>query len=446
MCISESTKPDRRVKGKAPRRGLSVLLFLVFFPVAILAIAAILYFLSLFFLQRSQTTKADLLGSSLADELLSEKILLDLPVSSFDDRQQVATVAGELLARSNGSLPEAQQLYLAKIEAPDLADWTFTEEPKKGGVHLQIGYLPHALVENPGSQFTKVAPYNTLVVEVSQSFASANPLWLMMNQLVAGGDYQVQSRIYAFLDKRVLAFGPRADTPTPLIPLALSEEGWEMRRHVDTNSNGRKELELYFPIGSIQPAVAAEVSGLSSGAVGIPHFDGAWIALDEGSFSATQAKQQWERGILPTDLAGASGSARDKMIGPAKDGQPWRLPNGDRPHARQVFSLAEATKLREPLASGSDQVLHREVIFPLYRSVENMGDGTSGRVNIEGFVGGKVVSREFVFRTFVDATGTTHSQQYFLLRVEPAFVSHPTAVTNKNVPENRYLYNVRLLR
>jgi hypothetical protein len=359
----------------------------------------------LVFASRRTEHTTDTLALSAVSELLDDGRLQDQPLNQSDDITDAETVITApsvgLLAMNNAVLPS--QL---RVNDP--------------GTELSI--VP-AHVENAGQPASganyNTAPagsdrYNTLRVEVFHG--GANAVQLLMRGFGAPNTAKISGSSTATVDSRVVGYRPKAASFAPVAPFALSRTAWENTRSMsgtDSNGNGRKEYDFVLRYLSDPPG---------SGSMAVVNVDSAVV----GSLPPQAILQsQIENGLEPADV-----NPTTKELGPFAPGAPDSL------HAEDALSNSETAALVSSLQTVAASS-HPLRVFPLYNTA------TFPNLDMTGFIAADILG------AMVDSRGT---ETRILVRLEPAFVIHETAVTsyhdaNSNVvPENDYCHKIRITR
>lgn len=390
---------------KLRRRGVGTLLFMVFLAIFIMLLVLVVNYTYLAYSQLRTAEVTDTLARIAVTELLDEELLNNQPTDQAGDVDASEAIVAEYLDKMNDAAAANQQLRYT----------IGSNDPANTDIFVTAGRVDDLTVPvtdsgaNPTFDATPPAAdlLNTLRIEANRSKTGANPLYLFVRAAFTPQAADIGTTSFATLDSRLLGFRPTTVTPTPIVPIAISQNAWE------TGPRG--------PKGGIPGRLdfTGELKSAGTGNLVLLNFD------QNDSVDVPEMTDQIEEGVLPDeiDVAGSD------YLGPIAPGI-----------ASQLFNAEANTSAANgmALAQAFDNIAGERRIFPLYSTIN------SGKAEIVGFIGATVLDAAW--------NGGAGDLQLFL---EPEFVVHFTAVTDRHfqsgmttfdVPENVYVHKLRLSR
>ncbi|MBN2577857.1 MAG: hypothetical protein JXB10_02615 [Pirellulales bacterium] len=383
--------PRRRSRRRGAVAFLS--LFLVFLFVIVTAVVVNWNFLTL--VNRDMQHKCDAMALAAVPELLDERWLQD--------------AEGDLAERQSAASRAAAEICLQNNEAGGDAlrtEWT--------DVTIRTGYVAD-VARRPCQLDPSVSRHNTAFVFCGRLATGDHPVSYLAN--AAGGTKSVDIRggAYATLDNLVVGFRPTADTPAPLMPLAIQRKAWASERDRDDNGNGIREIVLRLE--AAQPPEDPQ----------FPPQPNAAVLFYGGSADSDLLARQVAVGVFPGDLPSSGG-----VLGPATPAQPFGVSGTQRADAADLMTRT--------LAGAIQAIAGEKRAFPLYREIAKCDPHAAATVRIDGFAACRVMGAGVVDRRLV-------------VQVEPCFLIHHTLWTRSpdpndpaNPERNLYLHKLRLSR
>lgn len=352
----------------------------------------------------------DTLALAAVSELIDEDRLGDLPHSQADDALAASTVilapATGLLALNNEGLatqfrPTATQVAILPARVTDVTQ-------PADGTNFTL---------TPGAN-----RFNSLRVEVYRDPNGSNPLQVLMRGFGAPETAKITSSSIASLDSRVVGYRPRANTPSPVAPLAIHRTAWESTRlSSPLNSRipiPRRELDVFLKFNNDPGSTA----------------NGALVNVDDSIAvnslpTIADLDAQIVDGLLPIDLNPLTG-----LLGPFSVLGAGALYADDNSPATGDLNTLVTSFQDVSLSSDPRRV------FLLYDTPAVL----PGDLLITGFIAANVIEAE--------AVNGGMSGERLRVRLEPEAIVHFTAETMFTypganiVPENDYCHKIRLTR
>ena len=247
-------------------------------------------------------------------------------------------------------------------------------------------------------------PYNALRVELHRYARGVNSVMYLIHGFGSPESADITTAATAALDSGVTGFRPTEDVPAPIVPLAIESDAWfKFRPLGPKNANNRHEMVACLQTHSGKDGVSAPNAAL--------------VALDRSS-SVSQMDLRTMHGQILTGVF--PGDLQNGQIGPTPVRLPARI-NSPENTDDFIRTLNAVTRLRD-----------RRRIFPIFSGhVHNQG------LNIVGFVAA----------TVLDARNIGQDGDHQLsVTIEPEFIIHRTAMTDRSAPENPYIHKIRLVQ
>ncbi|MDX1943884.1 MAG: hypothetical protein SFU86_00640 [Pirellulaceae bacterium] len=386
--------------ARAKRRGFSSVAAILLTVIGIVTLLLVVNWTYLNLASRRMQDLAETLAWSAVYELLDDEKLQDAPV--FDQVDDISDTEAAIETPTSGLLAQNNAASGPTLQVTDSDLMLTFGRIENANSPIGIGDF---LLPPFGTD-----PYNTLRVEIFRDPGGMNPVELLIRGFGAPNAAKISGAAYVTLDSRVTAFRPTLTTNAPLAPLAIDEAAWFSSRTaggIDTNGNGRFELRARLRTTA-----------------GTGDFNSVLISLDSAAgLNSSLIPTQVTAGATPADVGGTG------LFGPATAASGGELTtDAERDSPTNVAAIA--TAFSDVAAS-----LRPTRVFPIYSTY---GDP----VEIVGYVGARILGA-----SLQNISGSNR----LVVRVEPEFIVHPTAVTqfthaSATVPENIYIHKIRLTR
>jgi hypothetical protein len=363
-------------------------------------------------LQQHQQRLCDLLAVDAVHHLLDDDLLADAPViDALTNQADDVTETNQAIFDNSTGLLAQNNNVTANPFHPAASDVTLTfgsvDDASQGP--LYVTFLGVYNFDPSGTSL-----YNTLRVDIRRDPASMRRVFPLVRGIVRDSVYDLtlSASSLASIDSRVVGFRPiessvypDTNKNAPVLPIAVSQNAWfNVRPGLGDlhNGNGRKELWVELKDVPADPANAALID-----------FD---LAL---SINTSDLPNQIQTGLN-------SSLVTTGTFGPIHPSLNYRVDA-----TQQTPSNLAALKTAFTGIIGTNQAKR---VLPIYNTFANP-------LKLEGFVGVEILDVDLL-------------APRLRILVEPAFVIHSTAVTqrfvtdslnNDNpVDENLYVHKVRL--
>ena len=294
---------------------------------------------------RDMQHKCDAMALAAAPELLDVRVLQDAAMlraaSPLEGRLKAAGLADEFRQRNNAA--GAATLGIDRTD-----------------VDVRTGYVAD-VARRPCLLDSSAPQHNTVHVFCGRSAKGNHPVSYLTSIGDTGCAVEIRGGSYATLDNLVVGFRPTADTPSPVMPLAIQRDAWASERTSDSNGNGIREMLV-----RLQAAQPVEDQQL-------PPEPNAAVLFYRGSAEPAVLAAQVTNGVFPSDLPLSGG-----VLGPATPSAPFPVAGSQ---------VADAgTPLTSTLLAAIQRAVGQRRAFPLYRQIANSdpalparGRSTQGR-------------------------------------------------------------------